>query len=82
MFSLLFLGLGNKMLFAGGTGLIRRELACQGYLLGLRCPGNDVIRVENANYGRTDPQVCDADAFQMHNVRCFLPEAFKITALR
>ena len=49
-------------------GLMRRELACEGYPIELRCPGSDVIMVENANYGRTDDKICDADPFQMENV--------------
>ncbi|KAB0397912.1 hypothetical protein E2I00_014534, partial [Balaenoptera physalus] len=59
-------------------GLMRRELACEGYPIELRCPGSDVIMVENANYGRTDDKICDADPFQMENVQCYLPDAFKI----
>ncbi|MBN3289325.1 AGRL1 protein, partial [Polypterus senegalus] len=59
-------------------GLIRRELACEGYPIELRCPGSDVIMIENANYGRTDDKICDADPFQMENVQCYLPDAFKI----
>ncbi|OPJ59349.1 hypothetical protein AV530_009617 [Patagioenas fasciata monilis] len=38
--------------------------------------------VENANYGRTDDKICDADPFQMENVQCYLPDAFKIMAQR
>uniref|UniRef100_A0A8C3C7Y1 SUEL-type lectin domain-containing protein n=1 Tax=Cairina moschata TaxID=8855 RepID=A0A8C3C7Y1_CAIMO len=53
-------------------GLVRRELACEGYPLELRCPGSDVVLVENANYGRTDDKICDADPFQMENVQCYL----------
>ena len=63
-------------------GLMRRELACEGYPIELRCPGSDVIMVENANYGRTDDKICDADPFQMENVQCYLPDAFKIKSQR
>ncbi|XP_063997967.1 LOW QUALITY PROTEIN: adhesion G protein-coupled receptor L1 [Pogoniulus pusillus] len=63
-------------------GLVRRELACEGYPLELRCPGSDVVLVENANYGRTDDKICDADPFQMENVQCYLPQAFRIMAQR
>lgn len=63
-------------------GLVRRELACEGYPIELRCPGSDVIMVENANYGRTDDKICDADPFQMENVQCYLPDAFKIMSQR
>lgn len=38
--------------------------------------------VENANYGRTDDKICDADPFQMENVQCYLPDAFKIMSQR
>uniref|UniRef100_A0A8C0B0T4 Adhesion G protein-coupled receptor L1 n=1 Tax=Buteo japonicus TaxID=224669 RepID=A0A8C0B0T4_9AVES len=48
----------------------------------MRCPGRDVVMVENANYGRTDDKICDADPFQMENVQCYLPDAFKIMAQR
>lgn len=61
---------------------MRRELACEGYPIELRCPGSDVIMVENANYGRTDDKICDADPFQMENVQCYLPDAFKIMSQR
>ncbi|XP_072005232.1 adhesion G protein-coupled receptor L1 isoform X4 [Engystomops pustulosus] len=63
-------------------GLMRRELACEGYPIELRCPGSDVIMVENANYGRTDDKICDADPFQMENVACYLPDAYKIMSQR
>ena len=63
-------------------GLMRRELACEGYPIELRCPGSDVIMVENANYGRTDDKICDADPFQMENAQCYLPDAFKIMSQR
>uniref|UniRef100_H2UF73 Adhesion G protein-coupled receptor L1 n=1 Tax=Takifugu rubripes TaxID=31033 RepID=H2UF73_TAKRU len=63
-------------------GLMRRELACEGYPIELRCPGSDVIMVETANYGRTDDKICDADPFQMENVQCYLPDAFKIMSQR
>ncbi|KAA0701400.1 Adhesion G protein-coupled receptor L2 [Triplophysa tibetana] len=59
-------------------GLVRRELSCEGYPIDLRCPGSDVIMIESANYGRTDDKICDADPFQMENVNCYLPDAFKI----
>ncbi|TRY57415.1 hypothetical protein DNTS_031412 [Danionella cerebrum] len=59
-------------------GLVRRELSCEGYPIDLRCPGSDVIMVETANYGRTDDKICDADPFQMENINCYLPDAFKI----
>ncbi|XP_063060319.1 adhesion G protein-coupled receptor L1-like [Engraulis encrasicolus] len=63
-------------------GLMRRELACEGYPIELRCPGSDVIMIETANYGRTDDKICDADPFQMENVNCYLPDAFKIMSQR
>uniref|UniRef100_A0A4W4HHD7 Adhesion G protein-coupled receptor L1a n=1 Tax=Electrophorus electricus TaxID=8005 RepID=A0A4W4HHD7_ELEEL len=63
-------------------GLMRRELACEGYPIELRCPGSDVIMIETANYGRTDDKICDADPFQMENVQCYMPDAFKIMSLR
>uniref|UniRef100_A0A8C8A2Z2 Si:ch1073-186i23.1 n=1 Tax=Oryzias sinensis TaxID=183150 RepID=A0A8C8A2Z2_9TELE len=59
-------------------GLVRRELSCEGYAIDLRCPGSDVIMIETANYGRTDDKICDADPFQMENVNCYLPDAYKI----
>ncbi|XP_078790131.1 adhesion G protein-coupled receptor L2b.1 isoform X3 [Oryzias latipes] len=63
-------------------GLVRRELSCEGYSIDLRCPGSDVIMIETANYGRTDDKICDADPFQMENVNCYLPDAYKITSQR
>uniref|UniRef100_A0A3B3SVY6 Adhesion G protein-coupled receptor L1 n=1 Tax=Paramormyrops kingsleyae TaxID=1676925 RepID=A0A3B3SVY6_9TELE len=63
-------------------GLLRRELSCEGYPIELRCPGSDVIMIETANYGRTDDKICDADPFQMENVQCYLPDAFKIMSQR
>uniref|UniRef100_A0A8C7IZK2 Adhesion G protein-coupled receptor L1 n=1 Tax=Oncorhynchus kisutch TaxID=8019 RepID=A0A8C7IZK2_ONCKI len=57
-------------------------LACEGYPIELRCPGSDVIMIETANYGRTDDKICDADPFQMENVQCYLPDAFKIMSQR
>ncbi|XP_043940453.1 adhesion G protein-coupled receptor L1-like isoform X3 [Protopterus annectens] len=63
-------------------GLLRRELSCEGYPIELRCPGSDVIMIENANYGRTDDKICDADPFQMENVQCYLPDTFKIMSQR
>ncbi|XP_038640782.1 adhesion G protein-coupled receptor L1-like isoform X5 [Scyliorhinus canicula] len=63
-------------------GLMRRELACEGYPIELRCPGSDVIMIESANYGRTDSKICDADIFQMENVECYLPDTFKIMSQR
>ncbi|XP_034003291.1 adhesion G protein-coupled receptor L2 isoform X11 [Trematomus bernacchii] len=63
-------------------GLVRRELSCEGYPIDLRCPGSDVIMIESANYGRTDDKICDADPFQMENVNCYLPDAFKIMSQR
>ncbi|MGH0127184.1 UNVERIFIED_CONTAM: hypothetical protein FKN15_044013 [Acipenser sinensis] len=59
-------------------GLVRRELSCEGYPIDLRCPGSDVIMIESANYGRTDDKICDADPFQMENINCYLPDAYKI----
>uniref|UniRef100_A0A671T5L2 Adhesion G protein-coupled receptor L1a n=1 Tax=Sinocyclocheilus anshuiensis TaxID=1608454 RepID=A0A671T5L2_9TELE len=59
-------------------GLMRRELACEGYPIELRCPGSDVIMIETANYGRTDDKICDADPFQMENVQCYLPDYLEI----
>ncbi|KAM4552506.1 adhesion G protein-coupled receptor L2b.1 isoform 4-T4 [Odontesthes bonariensis] len=63
-------------------GLVRRELSCEGYAIDLRCPGSDVIMIETANYGRTDDKICDADPFQMENVNCYLPDAYKIISQR
>ncbi|XP_041417237.1 adhesion G protein-coupled receptor L2 isoform X21 [Xenopus laevis] len=63
-------------------GLVRRELACEGYPIDLRCPGSDVIMIESANYGRTDDKICDADPFQMENTDCHLPDAYKIMSQR
>ncbi|XP_077439717.1 adhesion G protein-coupled receptor L2 isoform X21 [Vanacampus margaritifer] len=63
-------------------GLVRRELSCEGYPIDLRCPGSDVIMIESANYGRTDDKICDADPFQMENINCYLPEAYKIMSQR
>lgn len=63
-------------------GLLRRELACEGYPIELRCPGSDVVMVETANYGRTDDKICDSDPFQMENTQCYLPDALKIMAQR
>uniref|UniRef100_A0A8K9XLQ4 Adhesion G protein-coupled receptor L1a n=1 Tax=Oncorhynchus mykiss TaxID=8022 RepID=A0A8K9XLQ4_ONCMY len=74
----LFLVVRSAMPF----GLMRRELACEGYPIELRCPGSDVIMIETANYGRTDDKICDADPFQMENVQCYLPDAFKIMSQR
>uniref|UniRef100_A0A8C8LRP5 Adhesion G protein-coupled receptor L2-like n=1 Tax=Oncorhynchus tshawytscha TaxID=74940 RepID=A0A8C8LRP5_ONCTS len=63
-------------------GLVRRELSCEGYAIDLRCPGADVIMIETANYGRTDNKICDADPFQMENINCYLPDAYKIISQR
>ncbi|XP_057700205.1 adhesion G protein-coupled receptor L1-like isoform X1 [Corythoichthys intestinalis] len=63
-------------------GLLRRELACEGYPIELRCPGSDVVMVETANYGRTDDKICDAEPFQMENTQCYLPDALKIMSQR
>lgn len=63
-------------------GLVRRELSCEGYAIDLRCPGADVIMIETANYGRTDDKICDADPFQMENINCYLPDAYKIISQR
>uniref|UniRef100_A0A8C9X7B1 Si:ch1073-186i23.1 n=1 Tax=Sander lucioperca TaxID=283035 RepID=A0A8C9X7B1_SANLU len=57
-------------------------LSCEGYAIDLRCPGSDVIMIETANYGRTDDKICDADPFQMENVNCYLPDAYKIISQR
>ncbi|XP_057217667.1 adhesion G protein-coupled receptor L2 isoform X6 [Triplophysa rosa] len=67
---------------AMSLGLVRRELSCEGYPIDLRCPGSDVIMIESANYGRTDDKICDADPFQMENINCYLPDAFKIMSQR
>ncbi|KAJ8371791.1 hypothetical protein AAFF_G00302150 [Aldrovandia affinis] len=86
--SLLLLGvaqLGLSMAFSRAPlpfGLVRRELSCEGYPIDLRCPGSDVIMVETANYGRTDNKICDADPFQMENINCYLPDAYKIMSQR
>uniref|UniRef100_A0A4W3IH16 Adhesion G protein-coupled receptor L2 n=1 Tax=Callorhinchus milii TaxID=7868 RepID=A0A4W3IH16_CALMI len=76
---ILFLGFSRAAL---PFGLVRRELSCEGYPIDLRCPGSDVIMIESANYGRTDDKICDADPFQMENVQCYLPDAFKIMTQR
>ncbi|KAG7282888.1 hypothetical protein CRUP_020726 [Coryphaenoides rupestris] len=78
-------GRGNNMRFSRAAlpfGLVRRELSCEGYPIDLRCPGSDVIMIESANYGRTDDKICDADPFQMENVNCYLPDAYKIMTQR
>ncbi|XP_043916853.1 adhesion G protein-coupled receptor L3 isoform X3 [Protopterus annectens] len=62
--------------------VVRRELACESYPIELRCPGTDVIMIESANFGRTDDKICDADPVQMENVRCYLPDAYKIMSQR
>lgn len=62
--------------------VVRRELSCESYPIELRCPGTDVIMIESANYGRTDDKICDADPFQMENVNCYLPDAYKIISQR
>ncbi|XP_072430906.1 adhesion G protein-coupled receptor L2 isoform X9 [Chiloscyllium punctatum] len=84
-----FIVLGGWLPFTKGFsraalpfGLVRRELSCEGYAIDLRCPGSDVIVIESANYGRTDNRICDADFFQMENVQCYLPDAFKIMTQR
>uniref|UniRef100_A0A3P9LER0 Adhesion G protein-coupled receptor L2a n=1 Tax=Oryzias latipes TaxID=8090 RepID=A0A3P9LER0_ORYLA len=56
--------------------------SCEGYPIDLRCPGSDVIMIESANYGRTDDKICDADPFQMENINCYLPDAYKIMSQR
>ncbi|XP_073767739.1 adhesion G protein-coupled receptor L2b.1 isoform X6 [Danio rerio] len=38
--------------------------------------------IETANYGRTDNKICDADPFQMDNINCYLPDAYKIVSQR
>uniref|UniRef100_A0A674F455 Adhesion G protein-coupled receptor L2 n=1 Tax=Salmo trutta TaxID=8032 RepID=A0A674F455_SALTR len=76
---LLFLGFSRAAL---PFGLVRRELSCEGYAIDLRCPGADVIMIETANYGRTDDKICDADPFQMENINCYLPDAYKIISQR
>lgn len=38
--------------------------------------------IETANYGRTDDKICDADPFQMENINCYLPDAYKIISQR
>uniref|UniRef100_A0A674GK54 Adhesion G protein-coupled receptor L1 n=1 Tax=Taeniopygia guttata TaxID=59729 RepID=A0A674GK54_TAEGU len=78
------LGSGDPGLIRGALpfGLARRELACEGYPLELRCPGSDVVLVADANYGRTDDKICDADPGQMANVQCYLPQAQPIMAQR
>ncbi|KAM4640812.1 adhesion G protein-coupled receptor L2 isoform 4-T6 [Discoglossus pictus] len=78
-------GEGNLLSFSRAAlpfGLVRRELACEGYPIDLRCPGSDVIMIESANYGRTDDKICDADPFQMENTDCHLPDAYKIMSQR
>ncbi|XP_063311719.1 adhesion G protein-coupled receptor L3 isoform X2 [Pelobates fuscus] len=62
--------------------VVRRELSCESYSLDLRCPGTDVIMIESANYGRTDDKICDSDPAQMENIRCYLPDAYKIMSQR
>ncbi|XP_047712503.1 adhesion G protein-coupled receptor L3 isoform X7 [Prionailurus viverrinus] len=62
--------------------VVRRELSCESYPIELRCPGTDVIMIESANYGRTDDKICDSDPAQMENIRCYLPDAYKIMSQR
>ncbi|XP_039396261.1 adhesion G protein-coupled receptor L3 isoform X3 [Mauremys reevesii] len=62
--------------------VVRRELSCESYPIELRCPGTDVIMIESANYGRTDDKICDSDPAQMENIRCYLPDAYKIMTQR
>lgn len=38
--------------------------------------------IESANYGRTDDKICDSDPAQMENIRCYLPDAYKIMSQR
>lgn len=38
--------------------------------------------IESANYGRTDDKICDSDPAQMENIRCYLPDAYKIMTQR
>lgn len=61
---------------------MRRELACEGYPIELRCRAVSVIMVENANYGAYRRQDLRRDPFQMENVQCYLPDAFKIMSQR
>lgn len=49
------------------------ERACEGYEIHLRCPGNDVIDVHRAAYGRQDDMTCIVDAKEMRNTHCLLP---------
>uniref|UniRef100_UPI0035902019 adhesion G protein-coupled receptor L2-like n=1 Tax=Myxine glutinosa TaxID=7769 RepID=UPI0035902019 len=63
-------------------GLVRRELACEGYALELRCPGSDVILVARANFGRTDARICDAEPDRMRNTHCWQPLAERMMAQR
>uniref|UniRef100_A0A673CHT1 Adhesion G protein-coupled receptor L2a n=1 Tax=Sphaeramia orbicularis TaxID=375764 RepID=A0A673CHT1_9TELE len=84
-FSLLSVSLSSPSGFSRAAlpfGLVRRELSCEGYPIDLRCPGSDVIMIESANYGRTDDKICDADPFQMENINCYLPDAYKIMSQR
>ncbi|MED6262136.1 Adhesion G protein-coupled receptor L1 [Ataeniobius toweri] len=81
-FTLLHLSHAAMSRAAMPFGLLRRELACEGYPIELRCPGSDVVMVETANYGRTDDKICDADPFQMENTQCYLPDALKIMSQR
>uniref|UniRef100_A0A8C3TC56 Adhesion G protein-coupled receptor L3 n=1 Tax=Chelydra serpentina TaxID=8475 RepID=A0A8C3TC56_CHESE len=75
--------LGQRVLRAPvPMAVVRRELSCESYPIELRCPGTDVIMIESANYGRTDDKICDSDPAQMENIRCYLPDAYKIMTQR
>ena len=61
-------------------GLMRRELACEGYPIELRCPGSDVIMIETANYGHTKATICTPPV--INSVNCTLAKAFAIMSQR
>ncbi|XP_053559162.1 adhesion G protein-coupled receptor L3 [Bombina bombina] len=84
---LFFMVLSTPLIYAFSRApipmaVVRRELSCESYPIELRCPGTDVIMIESANYGRTDDKICDSDPAQMENIRCYLPDAYKIMSQR
>ncbi|XP_029440732.1 adhesion G protein-coupled receptor E1-like [Rhinatrema bivittatum] len=60
----------------------RREVACEGYSIGLRCPDGDVIVVERANYGRTDGTTCVRRLDELNDLQCYFPNTLTIVSQR
>ena len=60
-------------MYSAGT---KTGFACEGSELTIRCPEKWHIHVENANYGRMTPQICNdhGDAANW-NVSCKAPKA-------